>query len=72
MSEEPRVFEPPPEPASDLHEARVEQVRDVTRDRTIVLPASPNSDMGWRQAFPVTYDIPVDPPADQVDTSQEK
>jgi len=72
MSDVPYEAESPPERAADLHEARVDQVRDVTRQTKIVLPGSPNADTGWRQAFPITYDIVVHPPADQVDTSQER
>jgi hypothetical protein len=72
MSETRYEFEPPPDLPTDQHEAHVDQVRDVTKDKKIVLPASPNSDMGWRQAIPITYDIAISPPVDQVDTSEDE
>jgi hypothetical protein len=72
MSDVRHDFEPPPEPAADLHETRVEQVRDITKDKTVVLPASPSSDAGWRQVFPITYDIVLHPPVDQVDNAEDE
>jgi hypothetical protein len=72
MSETPDMFDPPPPPEAAKNEAHVERVRDVTRDRKLVLPASPNSETGWRQAHPITYDIALHAPTDEVDTAQEK
>jgi hypothetical protein len=65
MSEQPGN-EPPPEPVrtsgNQAHEQVVKQVRDVTRDGVIVFETGGGGDTGWRQVFPVTYDIPVDHP----------
>jgi hypothetical protein len=66
------IFEPPPEPASDVHEARVEEVRDVTRDRKLVFRQSPNADTGLRSTFPLTYDVVLEPPAEQRRTSEDE
>ena len=72
MSEIPDRFKPPPEPVRDRHEARVERVRDVTRADRTDLPASPNADLGWRQVFPVTYDVVLSPPTDEVETGEDE
>jgi hypothetical protein len=67
--------EPPPEPIStsddQAHEQVVRRVRDITRDGTIVFETGGGSDTGWRQVFPVTYDIPVDHP-EAIETSEDE
>jgi hypothetical protein len=65
--------QPPPEPprGSDhqVHEYVVERVRDLDRDAVVVFRANEGVDTGWRQVFPVTYDIPP-PPAEAVNTAE--
>jgi hypothetical protein len=73
VSETPYEDQPPPPPPDDLHEARVAQVRDVTRpEKAVPRPqtyvfefASPGADTAVRQVFPVTYDIVLDAPSDE-------
>lgn len=72
MSEQPSI-EPPLEPVrsprDQAHEHVVEQVRDVTQGGTIVFET--RTDTGWRQVFPLTYDIPVDHP-EAIETSEDE
>lgn len=53
---------PPPEPrpgsADQSHERVVRRVHDL--DDKIVLSSGGGSDTGWRQVFPLTYDVPAD------------
>jgi hypothetical protein len=54
---------PPPEPpgsGEQVHEHVVKRVRDL--DDKIVLSSGGGSDTGWRQVFPLTYDVPLDHP----------
>ena len=71
MGEVPEEFEDPPVPTTGSHEAHVEEVHDVTKGGPLRLPASPNADTGWRQAFPVTYDVVLDPPTAREEHSGE-
>jgi PII-like signaling protein len=74
MSEQPSN-EPPPEPvrSSDdqTHEVVVKQVRDITRGGAVVFETGGGGDTGWRQVFPLTYDIPVDHP-EAIETSEDE
>jgi hypothetical protein len=54
--------EPPSEAADQVHERVVKHVRDLDLDGPIVLHGGGGSDTGWRQVFPLTYDIPLDHP----------
>jgi hypothetical protein len=73
LSEQPST-EPPPEPVrasgDQAHEQVVRQVRDITRGGAIVFETGGGSDTGWRQVFPLTYDIPVDHP-EAIETSEQ-
>jgi hypothetical protein len=53
---------PPSEAAGQVHERVVKHVRDLDLDGPIVLHGGGGSDTGWRQVFPLTYDIPLDHP----------
>lgn len=56
----------PPEPRrgpdEPVHEYVVERVRDLDRDGPVVFATGGGADTGWRQVFPVTYDIPAPQP----------
>jgi hypothetical protein len=45
----------------------VKRVRDLDLDGKIVIGGS---DTGWRQVFPLTYDIPLDHP-EAVETAED-
>lgn len=67
-------YEPPPQPVrttdDQAHEQVLQRVRDVTRDGIIVFATGGGADTGWRQVFPVTYDIPLDHP-EAIETSED-
>ena len=71
MGEVPEEFVDPPVPAAGSHEVQVAEVHDVTKGGPLRLPASPNADTGWRQAFPLTYDVVLDPPTADLEHSGE-
>ena len=74
MSERYGGVQPPPEalrrPGDEVHEHVVERVRDVTSGGRLVI-GSGAGDTGWRQVFPVTYDIPLDHP-EAVETAEDE
>jgi hypothetical protein len=67
MPDGPETGQPPEivrEPAQDVHEYRVDRIRDVTREGKIVLqqPYTKGMDTAFRQLFPTTYDLVLDHP----------
>ncbi|MEN3538222.1 hypothetical protein AAH991_24140 [Microbispora sp. ZYX-F-249] len=75
MSEEPEIGQWPEivrEPAPDVHEYRVDRVRDVTRQGKIVLSSGvKGADTAFRQLFPTTYDLVLDHP-EAKETAEDK
>jgi hypothetical protein len=67
--------QPPPEPTrrstDQTQEQVVAQVRDITREGAIVFETGGGSDTGWRQVFPLTYDIPLDHP-EAIETAEDE
>jgi hypothetical protein len=72
MTEPGDDFAPVPEPLTDTTEVRIMPIRDITSADHIVLPASPNADSGWRQVFPITYDVVIDAPTDEVAPAEDE
>jgi hypothetical protein len=58
-------------PEGEVHEYVVDEVRDVTREGKIFFESGGGADTGWRQAFPLTYDIPLNYP-DPVHTAEDE
>ncbi|MBP2706048.1 hypothetical protein JOL79_19755 [Microbispora sp. RL4-1S] len=75
MSEGPERGQPPEivhQPADDVHEYTVDQVRDVTRQKKIVLYSDTKGvDTAFRQLFPTTYDLTLDHP-EGTETGEDK
>jgi hypothetical protein len=73
MSQPHESVQPPPEPphgdGEQVHEYVVKQVRDVGREDKVVFKTGKGVDTGWRQTFPLTYDIPP-PPAEAIDVAE--
>jgi hypothetical protein len=53
---------PPPKPPDESHERVVTQVPHLELGDKIVITTGGGVDTGWRQVFPLTYDIPTDHP----------
>jgi hypothetical protein len=70
---EPYENSPLPEPLrgpdQQAHEQVVKRVRGLDLDGKIVIESGGGSDTGWRQVFPLTYDIPLDHP-EAVETAE--
>jgi hypothetical protein len=61
---------PPPKPPDESHERVVTQVPHLEPGDKIVISREGGVDTGWRQVFPLTYDIPTDHP-EAVETAED-